>query len=495
MPLTSLHLIHGKDVSSEQFFEARSPENGELVTEAARCTAQIVDEAISSAQAAFQKWKSTSYMVRRDLMNKAADALLGMRSEVVASMIAETGAKSDWSIGANVFGAVGLLKEVAALASHIKGEVLQSSTPGTTTLVTLEPAGVVFAVAPWNSPVILSCRAVAVPIICGCSVILKSSEYSPRTQRFVAEAFRAAGFPDGVLNFINMGTEEAPEMSEKIIANPLVRRVNFTGSARVGTIFASMAAKYGPKECVLELGGKAPFVVLEDADLEAAADAVVFSSMFNSGQICMSAERIIVLDAIADPFVEKLRHRISKLWSGPASSANSKDREEKYRLSPLFCDASAKRVADLLKSAKASGAKVLIGDTSREGCFVQPHLLDHVPQTSKIFNEETFGPICAVTRASNVEEAIDLANAGDYSLTAAVFGSDGAKTLSVAQQIKSGAMHINGPTTSFESNRPYGGCGGSSGYGRFGGVAGIEEYTDKKVLTINTPGLGMLALI
>jgi acyl-CoA reductase-like NAD-dependent aldehyde dehydrogenase len=418
MPQISQHLIHGEDVSSTDLFDVFSPETGKVVSRGTRCTAQTVEAAIASSSKAFTAWKTTPYVVRRDLMNKAADTLFAMRNDIVSSMCAETGSKSDWAMGANVHGASGLLREVASLASHIKGEVLQSTTPGTTTLVTLEPAGVVFAVAPWNSPVILSCRAIAVAIICGCTVILKSSEFSPRTQRYVAEAFRAAGFPEGVLNFVNMGVEEAPEMSELFVRHEAVRRVNFTGSARVGRVFAEMAARYGPKECVLELGGKAPFVVLGDADLDAAADAVVFSSLYNSGQICMSAERIIVMNSIADAFVEKLKARIGKLWTGPAAAANDTDRPEYLRIGPLFCKASAKRVISLITAAVSSGVGLPIGDLQQDGCFVKPHLLDFVSLTSEIFNEETFGPVCAVSRAQSVEEAIKLANHGDYSLTA-----------------------------------------------------------------------------
>lgn len=488
----SLHIINNNDVPSEGWFDVYSPVDGTPVGRASLATLSVVDDAIASAQRAFTSWSRTTYVERRNLLNRTADILESMRDEISVAMITETGAKKDWTMGANLAAAVGLLREVASMASQVKGEVIPSVVPGTLSMVVREPAGVVFAIAPWNSPIVLSCRAVAAALLCGNTVILKSSEYSPRTQRYVVEAFRKAGLPAGVLNYLNMSREEAPRLTEHVISHTAIRRVNFTGSDRVGKIIAGHCAKYGPKQCVLELGGKSPIIVLEDADLDAAADAITFSSMMHSGQVCFSAERVLVLPAIADQFVEKLKARIEKLWSGPPEVDG---RPEQYRLGPLIQESAAIRARDLLEQAKNAGAQVLVGDLSRSRCFIQPHLLDHVPPTCDMFEEETFAPICSVTRVQSVEEAVQLANQGDFTLSAAVFGSSGQKTLDVTRRLKSGAVHINGPTLSFESNRPYGGCGGLSGYGRFGGTAGIEEYTDRKVITFNEPGNVPIALV
>lgn len=421
--------------------------------------------------------------------------LASHEAEIVECMVAETGAKRDWATLSNVRAGVALLRDVATLANQIKGEVIPSLNPGTTTLVLREPAGVVLAIAPWNAPVILSCRAVAVALVCGNSVILKSSECSPRTQRFVVEAFREAGLPDGVLNYVNMAPDESVELTEMMIKDSRVRRVNFTGSDRVGRIIASLCGKHGPKQCLFELGGKAPAIVLEDADVENAADCIVFSSMMHSGQICFSTENVIAVGSVGDKIVEAIEKRIKRLWSGKSEEGQEKGREEKFRLGPLFKDSAAAKAVELLKNAQESGAKVLVGDLKHNGCFVQPHLIDNVPPTSRLFAEETFAPVCAVIRVKDVDEAIKLANQTDFSLSAGVYGSDGTRTLDVAKRIKSGAVHVNGPTVSVESNRPYGGCGGSSGYGRFGGTAGIEEYTDRKVVTLNTPGKVLVSLV
>ena len=225
----------------------------------------------------------------------------------------------------------------------------------------------------------------------------------------------------------------------------------------------------------------------EDANLDAAADAIVSSSMMHSGQICFSTERVIVVGKVGSEFVEKLRSRISKLWSGRSTDANDQ-RLEKYRLGPLFNRKSARRAVVMVEASRMAGAEILVGDATHTGCFMQSHLLDHVPSSAELFCEESFVPVCSVTRAHSTEEATELANHGDFSLTAAVYGTNGSGMLSVAQRIKSGAVHINGPTVSFEGNRPYAGCGGVSGYGRFGGRFGIDEYTDKKVITLNEPG-------
>lgn len=491
----SFHLINGDDVSSGTWFDVYSPEDGLLVSQGSRCTDEIVNQALSSAEAAFSTWRHVPYVQRRNLLLTAADRLEGRGEEIKHWMMKETGAKADWSLGANVHGASALLREVASLASQVKGEVLASNNPGTTTFVTREPCGVVLGIAPWNSPIVLSCRAVAIAILCGNTVILKSSECSPLTQRFVAEAFRDAGFPDGVLNYLNMAPDETPSLIERIISHRCVRRVNFTGSLQVGQIIAKHCATYGPKPCVLELAGKAPAIVLADANLDAAADDIVFSSMMHSGQICFSIENVIACESIADVLVEKLRSRMAKLWAGPESlSLSDESKPEKFRLSPLYNKTSAARAVHLLQESVELD-QVAIGDGKATDCYVSPHLINGLDPSTALFREESFAPFCAVIRVKSVDEAIRLANLSDYSLSAAVFGTDGADTFHVAREIRSGAVHINGPTLSFESNRPYGGCGGPSGYGRFGGTAGINEYTDLKVITLNKPGCVRGAMI
>ena len=241
---------------------------------------------------------------RRAILLKAADVLASKTPQFIELMAAETGATAGWA-GFNVHLAAGMLREAAAMTTQISGEVIPSDKPGCIAMAIRQPAGVVLSIAPWNAPVILGVRAIALPLACGNTVVLKASEICPGTHRLIAECLREAGLPPGVLNVITNAPEDAPELIDALIAHPAVRRINFTGSTRVGRIIAQTAAKY-LKPVLLELGGKAPLLVLDDADLDAAVAAAAFGAFMNQGQICMSTERIVVDEKVADAFVAKL---------------------------------------------------------------------------------------------------------------------------------------------------------------------------------------------
>jgi benzaldehyde dehydrogenase (NAD) len=239
------------------------------------------------------------------IMLKAADIMESyFTGDAPAILSSEVSAVKSW-IRVNIFATAGILRETAGLVTHIKGEIVPADRPGTTIMVLREAVGVVFAVSPWNAPVNLTARAIACPLVCGNTVVLKPSEFSPKSQHLVVRAFTEAGLPKGCLNFLPSSPEDAPAVTEYAVKHPFVRRVNFTGSDRVGKIIAGWAATC-LKQCVLELGGKAPVVVLDDADVQDAAEGIVFGGYLNSGQICMSSERVIVQKELRDKLTDEL---------------------------------------------------------------------------------------------------------------------------------------------------------------------------------------------
>jgi vanillin dehydrogenase len=261
-----------------------------------------------------------------------------------------------------------------------------------------------------------------------------------------------------------------------LISNPAVRRVNFTGSTKVGRVIAKLAAEH-LKPVLLELGGKAPLVVLDDADLDQAVDAAAFGAFMNQGQICMSTERVIVDQKIADAFVAKLAAKASTLPAG--------DPREHVVLGSLVDLAPAERMDALIKDATGKGAKIVAGG-KRNGTVVEATLLDHVTSEMKIYSEESFGPVKSIIRVAGVDEAVRVANDTEYGLSAAIFGRDVFRALTIAKRIQSGICHINGPTVADEAQMPFGGTK-ASGYGRFGGKAVINEFTELRWITIEGP--------
>jgi acyl-CoA reductase-like NAD-dependent aldehyde dehydrogenase len=342
-----------------------------------------------------------------------------------------------------------------------------------------EPVGVMLGIAPWNAPIILGVRAVVTALACGNTVVLKASEQCPRTHSLIAEAFAEAGLPVGAVSIVTNAPADAAAVVGALIDNPHVRRINFTGSTSVGKIIAVRAAEH-LKPVLLELGGKAPMIVLDDADLDEAVKAAAFGAFMNQGQICMSTERIIVVERVAEAFVEKFGAQVATLAVGDP-------REGRTPLGAVVSRASVDHVMSLITDAIGNGA-VQVNGGEAMGVLMPAHVIDKVTPQMKLFRDESFGPVVAVIRARDEAHAIELANDTEYGLSAAVFTRDAARGLRVAKQIKSGICHINGPTVHDEAQMPFGGVR-SSGYGRFGGRAGIDAFTELRWITIETePG-------
>ena len=470
-------LINGErtQASNGATFERRNPLDGSVATTAPAATDRDAVAAVEAASAAFATWSQTGPGERRALLMKAAQALEAKADAFAAAIAAETGGSALWA-GFNVHLAAGMLLEAAALTTQISGDVIPSDVPGSLAMGLRQPAGVVLGIAPWNAPVILGVRAIATPLACGNTVVLKGSEICPATHGLIVEALQEAGLPRGVVNFVTNAPADAAAVVEAMIAHPAVRRVNFTGSTHVGKLIAATCSKY-LKPVVLELGGKAPLVVLADADIDAAVDAATFGAYANSGQICMSTERIVVDAGIAEEFVAKLAARAQSLPLGDP------------RLGPVVLGSvvdmsTVERCNRLIDDALAKGATLVAGGQATS-TLMPATLIDHVTADMKIFREEAFGPVKGVVRVNGVEEAVACANDNDYGLAAAVFGRDLARALQVARRIESGICHINGPTVHDEAQMPFGGVKGS-GLGRFGGQAGVDAFTELRWITVQT---------
>ena len=416
-------------------------------------------DAADRAAAAFFDWCAMGPNARRSLLNRAADELEARADVFVEAMAAELRSAEPWARFYVQLGA-GMVREAAALTTQITGEVIPSDRPGLLSLALREPVGAILGIAPWNAPVILGCRAIAAPLACGNTVILKASERCPRTHGLVVEAFAAAGFPNGVVNLVINEPADAAEVIGALIDHPSIRRINFTGSTAVGRIIATRAAQH-LKPVLLELGGKAPLIVLEDADLEEAVKAAAFGAFMNAGQICMSTERIIVVEPVAEEFAKRLAKKAASMPAAAIGKQIDETAEANARL--------------LIEDALAHGARSIATGSAT--------VLDGVTAEMRLYRDESFGPVVGIIRVADEENAIRVANDSDYGLSAAVFTRDSARGLRVARQIRSGICHVNGPTVYDEPQMPFGGVG-ASGYGRFGGKAGIEAFTELRWITI-----------
>jgi acyl-CoA reductase-like NAD-dependent aldehyde dehydrogenase len=458
-------------------FDRVNPVTGIVATTAPAATVADANAAVEAAAAAFPAWSALGPNARRAALNKAADALAARADQFIDAMMGEIGATEGWA-RFNLALSLGMVREAASLTTHIAGEVIPSDKPGCIAMALREPVGVLLGIAPWNAPIILGVRAVAAPLACGNTVVLKASEQCPRTHTLIAEAF-AEALPVGAVSIVTNAPADAAEIVGALIDHPEVKRINFTGSTHVGRIIAQRAAAH-LKPVLLELGGKAPLIVLDDADLDEAVKAAAFGAFMNSGQICMSTERIIVVDSVADAFVEKFAAKVATMPVGDP-------REGKTPLGAVVDQKTVDHVRSLIEDAVGAGA-VQVNGGDADGVLMPAHVIDRVTPDMKLFRDESFGPVVGVIRARDEAHAVELANDTEYGLSAAVFTRDTARGLRVARQIKSGICHVNGPTVHDEAQMPFGGTK-ASGYGRFGGRAGIDAFTELRWITIETePG-------
>ncbi|MDH2415262.1 aldehyde dehydrogenase family protein [Nocardioides sp. CER19] len=470
-------LIGGKEVPamSGRTTDDVNPVTGEVYLTVPAAGPADVALAIDAAHRAFPGWAATAPSARRGLLQKAAD-LLEARAEAFADiMVEETGGTRIWA-GFNIQLSVDLIRQAATMATRPTGALLASDVPGEWSMAVREAAGVVVAFVPWNGPLILCARAIAVALAMGNPVVIRPSEDAPITSGyFLADILAEAGLPEGVVNVVTNDRNDAPVIVETLIADERVRRVNFTGSTPVGRIVGELTGKY-LKPVMLELGGKNPILVLDDADLQFAAHGVTFARFMNAGQICLSVDRVIVHNGIADAFTEAFVAKVAELKQGEPDAHDT-------LVGPMIHGRAAERVAELVADAVEKGARVLIGGGPAQGVHYPATVLDGVTPAMRIYSEEVFGPVACIFRVETDEEAIALANDTPFGLSSAVFTENAGRGLAIARQLRHGNVHINDQSIADEPQAPVGGVK-DSGFGHFGSDWGAEFFTETRWVTV-----------
>ncbi len=458
-------------------FEVMNPSTGEVFREVADASRADARAAIEAAQAAFPAWSGMSHAQRARILHRAGDVLEARAKDIQAVLVDEGGS---W-IGKSMFEtgyASGVFRAAAAAAYQVNGEILPSE-HGKISLVMRVPLGVVSVISPWNFPMILSSRGFAPALAVGNCVVLKPSEETPVAGGLLfAEILEEAGVPPGVFNVVTCSRDNVAEVGDELISNPAVHGISFTGSTAVGSKIAAQAGGL-LKKCCVELGGKDALIVLDDADIGHAVNAASFGAFMHQGQICMSVERIIVADAVADEFAERLVANASQLNVGdPREMANC--------IGPVINATQLGKIREQVDDAVAGGAEILCGGNN-DGLFFEPTVLGNVNRDMRIFREETFGPVAPIIRAGSDDEAVEIANDSDYGLSAGIITRDEERGLSIAQRLNTGMAHINDSSVNDEPHVPFGGIG-ASGVGRHGGKPGIDTFTELRWVTLERGG-------
>ncbi|KAF7960965.1 hypothetical protein EAE96_000635 [Botrytis aclada] len=470
---TSIHtiplIIDNEPHQSSRTFPVYSPSDNSHLHNCVSASASDIELALDTAQKAYPAWSRLPPPQKRDIFLRAAEIMLEQKSTLEETMIKETGAESVWA-GFNTYLAREGLLDVAGRISSIAGSMPMTSEEGRTALVYKEPYGVILGAAPWNAPYILGFRSITYALAAGNCAILKAPEFSPMCSWHICDVLHKAGLPKGVLTFIAISSEDAPARTAQLIESPIIKKINFTGSTRVGRVYGELAGK-NLKPVILELGGKASVIVWEDADLKLAAVECAKGAFLHSGQICMSTERILVHKNVAAEFEKELAAATAEMFPSPTT---------------LITSQGVSKNASLISDALSKGGFILHGTPPTDSSpttKMSPVILKSVNPSMSIYREESFGPTVSVIEISTEEEAIRVSNDTDYGLAAGIYTRDLQRGLRMARAVESGAVHINGHNGSVhdEAGLPHGGMK-DSGFGRFGSL-GLEEWVRTKTVT------------
>jgi acyl-CoA reductase-like NAD-dependent aldehyde dehydrogenase len=447
-----------------------APATGELLTNVTRSNRDDVDAAITAAAAAQPAWARETPANRGALLRRIAQLLERDADEVAAIVAAETGKSPKDALG-EVGGAIEMGYFVAGEGRRLYGKTTTSAVPNRQAMIVRQPLGVAGLIIAANTPIANVAWKVFPALVCGNAVVLKASEDTPETALAFARLAAEAGLPAGVLNVVQgLG----PEAGQPIVEDPRVAVVSFTGSTAVGRLIARVAGERLAKVC-LELGGKNPFIVCDDADLEAAATAAALSAYSNAGQRCAAGSRIIVFDAVYDEFKALLLERTNAQRVGPTDD---------HDFGPVINQRQLDNMLAKVREAKAAGASILAGGErlAGDGYYMAPTLIEG---TDELSGKELFGPITTLHRVSSFDEAVELANDSPYGLTAAIWTASVHRGQEFLTRIASGVASVNGPTYGSEPHMPFGGLGDSGTGWREAGTEAIDVYSDLKTIYIN----------
>jgi succinate-semialdehyde dehydrogenase/glutarate-semialdehyde dehydrogenase len=468
-------LIHGEWLHADggATIAVHNPATRKLLATVPRMGGAETQRAIDSAQSAFAAWRDRTADDRAQCLQRWHALVQQHADDLALIMTLEQGKPLAEAKGEIAY-AASYIQWFAEEARRIYGQVIPSPWRDRQLIVLKEPVGVVAAVTPWNFPAAMITRKVAPALAAGCTVIVKPASQTPLSALALAELAVRAGVPAGVLNVV---TGSAGEIGAALTASPAVRKLSFTGSTEVGRALAAQSAG-SLKKLSLELGGNAPFIVFEDADLDAAAQGAIDSKFRNAGQTCVCTNRLIVHDAVYDAFVERLTHRVKNLTVGDGLVPEVDQ-------GPLIDEGAVHKVTDLLTDAVLSGARITVGGARHAlgGTFFAPTVVAQARPDMAIAREEIFGPVAVVYRFHTEAEAVALANDTEYGLAAYFFARDLGRVWRVARQLDYGMVGINAGLLS-TAVAPFGGVK-QSGYGREGGSQGIEEYVHTKYLSMH----------
>ena len=450
------------------------PATEQIIAEVADGTAEDTLDAVSAASAALPGWAATAPRERAECLRRAWSLMIARSDALARLMVLENG-KALPDARSEVIYAAEFFRWYAEEAVRIEGSVLTAPSGANRILVTRQPVGVSVLITPWNFPAAMATRKIGPALAAGCTVVLKPAKETPLTALAVAEILQEAGVPDGVVNVVT--TSSASRFSETVLADPRVRKLSFTGSTEVGRVLLKAAANR-VINCSMELGGNAPFLIFEDADISAALDGAFLAKMRNGGEACTAANRFYVHDAVADEFTSRFAERLAKLSVGPGL-------DDGTDLGPLVNEDTRSKVAGLVDEAAASGGRVVTGGRvpERRGYFYQPTVLDEVPPDAGILSEEIFGPVAPVVRFTAQDEAIALANGTEYGLVSYLYTGDLRRALQVAEALEAGMVGINRGVVS-DPAAPFGGVK-QSGLGREGAHDGLLEFTETKYIAVD----------
>ncbi|WP_430332945.1 NAD-dependent succinate-semialdehyde dehydrogenase [Rhodococcus sp. ACT016] len=462
-------LIAGRWVPTDTRIAVDNPATGEVIAHVADATAAHGASALHAAHTAAAEWSATDPRYRSDILRRAFE-LVQARSEELALLITTEMGKPLAEARGEVTYAAEFLRWFSEEAVRIAGRYSQAPLGGTRLITIKQPVGPVLAITPWNFPLAMGTRKVGPALAAGCTVIIKPSEFTPLTTLEFGRILLEAGVPDGVVNIIT--TSDAPGVCTPLIADERLRKITFTGSTPVGRKLIEQSA-HNVQRVSMELGGNAPFIVCDDADLDRAVDGAMLAKMRNNGEACTAANRFIVHRSVAEQFTARLSERMCALVVGNGVDAAT-------QLGPLINENAVTKVRELVDDAVARGARAIAPDTApREiGYFHPPTVLTDVPPSARIMSEEVFGPVAPVTTFDTDDEALRLANATEYGLVGYVFTENISRAVRLAEGLQTGMVGLNQGVVSNPA-APFGGVK-ASGTGREGGTEGIEEYLETK---------------
>jgi len=468
-------LIGGKWVhGSAGSFDVLNPSTGGVITQVPRAGADDLEAALAAAAAAGPAWAAWAPRERAEVLRRMFELMIERQERIAFLMSLEMG-KSITDSRGEVAYAAEFFRWFSEEAVRIDG-TLRMSPSGTNRILTFKrPVGVALLLTPWNFPAAMAARKLAPALAAGCSVVLKPAEDTPLTSLYLADLLSEAGAPDGVVNVITV--DRPAELVERALADTRVRKLSFTGSTGVGSLLLGQAARRIVNTS-MELGGNAPFIVLDDADLDAAVEGAMLAKMRNGGQACTAANRFLVQDSVAEAFGAKLAERMAALRVGPGT-------EEQTELGPVINRKQLDGMAGLVAETISAGARAVIGGQilDRPGFFYPATVLRDVPRDSRAAREEIFGPIAPIISVRDEEDALQLANSTELGLSGYVFTGSLARGLRISERLEVGMIGLNRGLVS-DPAAPFGGVK-QSGLGREGGYDGIEEYLETTYLAAN----------